>query len=176
MLPFFFLIYKFFYSLFSWTFQRLQKSKLCADAAILDESLLRRCLNFYSVLSMYLLKVADPQNMGYAVTNTSLLIGANKERILKLLLNVNDIIKFYLLLHIPLLKILIKEKKTIGIHNMHMNSEWKIFNWKKLFLSVKLCHCPNMCQCHLELCQISTWRTLLISFCLSSSKCQYAYD
>ncbi|XP_048766609.1 ubiquitin conjugation factor E4 B-like [Ostrea edulis] len=44
--------------------QRLQKSKLCADAAVLDESLLRRCLNFYSGVSSYLLKVADPQNMG----------------------------------------------------------------------------------------------------------------
>lgn len=45
-------------------FQRLQKSKLCADAAILDESLLRRSLNFYSGVSTYILKVADPQNMG----------------------------------------------------------------------------------------------------------------
>lgn len=44
--------------------QRLQKSKLCADAAILDESLLRHCLNFYSGVSTYILKVADPQNMG----------------------------------------------------------------------------------------------------------------
>ncbi|KAL4221583.1 Ubiquitin conjugation factor E4 B [Mactra antiquata] len=44
--------------------QRLQKSKLCAEAAIMDESLLRRCLQFYSLLSDYMLKVADPVNAG----------------------------------------------------------------------------------------------------------------
>ncbi|KAK3104970.1 hypothetical protein FSP39_014399 [Pinctada imbricata] len=44
--------------------QRLQKSKLCADAAILDESLLRRCLQFYSAVSEYLLRVSDPVNQG----------------------------------------------------------------------------------------------------------------
>ncbi|WAR13927.1 UBE4B-like protein [Mya arenaria] len=45
-------------------FQRLQKSKLCAEAAIMDESLLRRCLQFYSVLAEYLLAIADPVNKG----------------------------------------------------------------------------------------------------------------
>ncbi|KAJ8320744.1 hypothetical protein KUTeg_002331 [Tegillarca granosa] len=44
--------------------QRLQKSKLCADAAVLDESLLRRCLQFYGVAAEYLLKVADPKHCG----------------------------------------------------------------------------------------------------------------
>ncbi|KAL3862635.1 hypothetical protein ACJMK2_008589, partial [Sinanodonta woodiana] len=44
--------------------QRLQKSKLCADVGTLDESLLRRCLEFYSTMSDYLLRVADPDNNG----------------------------------------------------------------------------------------------------------------
>ena len=44
--------------------QRLNKSKLCADAAVLDESLLRRCLQFYEVHSDYMLKVADPKSCG----------------------------------------------------------------------------------------------------------------
>lgn len=44
--------------------QRLNKSKLCADAAVLDESLLRRCLQFYEVHSDYMLKVADPKSSG----------------------------------------------------------------------------------------------------------------
>ncbi|XP_053378562.1 ubiquitin conjugation factor E4 B-like [Mercenaria mercenaria] len=45
-------------------YQRLQKSKLCAEAAIMDESLLRKCLQFYSQLSDYTLTVADPVNKG----------------------------------------------------------------------------------------------------------------
>lgn len=45
-------------------YQRLQKSKLCAEAAIMDESMLRRCLQFYSLFSDYMLRVADPVNKG----------------------------------------------------------------------------------------------------------------
>lgn len=44
--------------------QRLQKSKLCADAAVLDESLLMHCLEFYSTLADYILKAMDPKNRG----------------------------------------------------------------------------------------------------------------
>lgn len=44
--------------------QRLNKSKLCAEAAVLDESLLRRCLQFYEIHSDYMLKVADPKSCG----------------------------------------------------------------------------------------------------------------
>lgn len=45
--------------------QRLQKSKLCAEAAIMDEMMLQRCLQFYSLLADYVLRVADPENKGY---------------------------------------------------------------------------------------------------------------
>ncbi|KAH3827150.1 hypothetical protein DPMN_129079, partial [Dreissena polymorpha] len=45
-------------------YQRLQKSKLCAEAAITDESMLRACLQFYSLLSSFMLRVADPVNKG----------------------------------------------------------------------------------------------------------------
>ncbi|XP_052828184.1 ubiquitin conjugation factor E4 B isoform X1 [Octopus bimaculoides] len=53
-------------SLEKWKAQvkKLQKSKLCANAGLLDESLLRRCLQFYGVVADYLLKMADPENEG----------------------------------------------------------------------------------------------------------------
>lgn len=45
--------------------QRLQKSKLCAEAAIMDEMMLQRCLQFYSLLADYVLRIAEPENKGY---------------------------------------------------------------------------------------------------------------
>lgn len=44
--------------------QRLQKSKLCAEAGVLDESVLCKCLQFYSLLSDFILRAADPKNHG----------------------------------------------------------------------------------------------------------------
>ncbi|XP_008567043.1 PREDICTED: ubiquitin conjugation factor E4 B isoform X2 [Galeopterus variegatus] len=40
--------------------KRLVRCKACADAALLDESFLRRCLNFYGLLIQLLLRVLDP--------------------------------------------------------------------------------------------------------------------
>ena len=42
--------------------KRLQKGKLCSDAGLLDEWLLRRCLHFYSTMAQFLLRVvsSDP--------------------------------------------------------------------------------------------------------------------
>ncbi|KAL5014805.1 hypothetical protein ScPMuIL_009075 [Solemya velum] len=44
--------------------QRLQKSKLCADAGLQDESLLRRCMTFYEKMSEFLLRIMDPVRKG----------------------------------------------------------------------------------------------------------------
>ncbi|XP_064611043.1 ubiquitin conjugation factor E4 B-like [Liolophura sinensis] len=44
--------------------QRLQKSKLCADAGLLDETMLRRSLQFYGMAAEFLLQAADPQSHG----------------------------------------------------------------------------------------------------------------
>ncbi|XP_049631238.1 ubiquitin conjugation factor E4 B isoform X2 [Suncus etruscus] len=40
--------------------KKLVRCKACADAGLLDESLLRRCLNFYGLLIQLLLRVLDP--------------------------------------------------------------------------------------------------------------------
>ena len=42
--------------------QRLQKSKMCADAGVLDKDMLQRCLTFYTRTADLLMRVADPQN------------------------------------------------------------------------------------------------------------------
>ena len=44
--------------------KRLQKGKMCADAGLLDEGLLQRCLHFYSSLSRILLRIVDPKSAG----------------------------------------------------------------------------------------------------------------
>lgn len=44
--------------------QRLQKSKLCADAGVLDQTMLVRVLRFYTQLSQFLLRAADPKYQG----------------------------------------------------------------------------------------------------------------
>lgn len=56
-------------SLKKWKTQvkRLQTSKLCSNAGLLDESLLRRCLQFYGLVADYLLKLADPKHQGSAL-------------------------------------------------------------------------------------------------------------
>ncbi|XP_035825781.1 ubiquitin conjugation factor E4 B [Aplysia californica] len=43
-------------------YTRLQKSKMCADAGVLDKAMLQRCLSFYSRTADLLMRVADPQN------------------------------------------------------------------------------------------------------------------
>lgn len=40
--------------------QKLVRCKACADAGLLDESFLRRCLNFYGLLIQLLLRILDP--------------------------------------------------------------------------------------------------------------------
>ncbi|PVD36627.1 hypothetical protein C0Q70_03613 [Pomacea canaliculata] len=44
--------------------QRLQKSKLCADAGVLDQTMLVRVLRFYTQASQFLLRAADPKMQG----------------------------------------------------------------------------------------------------------------
>nr|KAG5707396.1 hypothetical protein BaRGS_005363 [Batillaria attramentaria] len=44
--------------------QRLQKSKLCADAGVLDQTMLVRVLRFYTQVSQFLLRAADPKLQG----------------------------------------------------------------------------------------------------------------
>ncbi|XP_048250307.1 ubiquitin conjugation factor E4 B-like [Haliotis rufescens] len=44
--------------------QRLQKSKLCADAGVLDANMLRKCLQFYTLVAEFVIKAADPQKHG----------------------------------------------------------------------------------------------------------------
>ncbi len=39
--------------------QRLQKGKLCADAGVLDEWLLRRCLQFYGTVAQILIRIVE---------------------------------------------------------------------------------------------------------------------
>ncbi|XP_055958481.1 ubiquitin conjugation factor E4 B [Patella vulgata] len=51
--------------------QRLQKSKLCADAGVLDPLLLQRCLQCYSQVADYLLSLADPQRSSSSLPNLS---------------------------------------------------------------------------------------------------------
>lgn len=43
-------------------YQRLQKSKMCADAGVLDKDMLLRCLSFYTRTSDLLMRIADPAN------------------------------------------------------------------------------------------------------------------
>ncbi|CAG5126106.1 unnamed protein product, partial [Candidula unifasciata] len=43
-------------------YQRLQKSKMCADAGVLDKDMLVRCLSFYSRTADLLMRIADPVN------------------------------------------------------------------------------------------------------------------
>ncbi|GFO26247.1 ubiquitin conjugation factor e4 b [Plakobranchus ocellatus] len=43
-------------------YQRLQKSKMCADAGVLDKDMLSRCLSFYTRTSELLMRIADPVN------------------------------------------------------------------------------------------------------------------
>ncbi|XP_018589466.1 ubiquitin conjugation factor E4 B isoform X2 [Scleropages formosus] len=40
--------------------KKLLRAKACADAGLLDENLLRRCLQFYSMLIQLLLRIVDP--------------------------------------------------------------------------------------------------------------------
>ncbi|XP_076451864.1 LOW QUALITY PROTEIN: ubiquitin conjugation factor E4 B-like [Babylonia areolata] len=44
--------------------QRLQKSKLCADAAVMDQVMMSRVLRFYIQVSQFLLRAADPKMQG----------------------------------------------------------------------------------------------------------------
>ncbi|RUS76022.1 hypothetical protein EGW08_016227, partial [Elysia chlorotica] len=43
-------------------YQRLQKSKMCADAGVLDKDMIARCLSFYTRTSDLLMRIADPAN------------------------------------------------------------------------------------------------------------------
>ncbi|KAH9514136.1 Ubiquitin conjugation factor E4 B [Bulinus truncatus] len=43
-------------------YQRLQKSKMCADAGVLDKDMLLRCLSFYTRTADLLMRIADPVN------------------------------------------------------------------------------------------------------------------
>ncbi|XP_059145993.1 ubiquitin conjugation factor E4 B-like isoform X2 [Physella acuta] len=43
-------------------YQRLQKSKMCADAGVLDKDMLLRCLSFYTRTADLLMRIADPEN------------------------------------------------------------------------------------------------------------------
>lgn len=40
--------------------QKLVRAKACADAGLLDENLLRRCLQFYSMVIQLVLRLVDP--------------------------------------------------------------------------------------------------------------------
>lgn len=40
--------------------QRLVRAKACADVGLLDENLLRRCLQFYSTVIQLILRMVDP--------------------------------------------------------------------------------------------------------------------
>ncbi|KAL8587345.1 hypothetical protein ACOMHN_045592 [Nucella lapillus] len=44
--------------------QRLQKSKLCADAAVMDQVMMSRVLRFYIQVAQFLLRAADPKKQG----------------------------------------------------------------------------------------------------------------
>ena len=44
--------------------QRLQKSKLCADAGVLDQTMMVRVLKFYTQVAQFLLRAADPKHQG----------------------------------------------------------------------------------------------------------------
>lgn len=44
--------------------QRLQKSKLCADAGVMDQTMLIRVLKFYAQAAQFLLRAADPKRLG----------------------------------------------------------------------------------------------------------------
>ncbi|KAK7093486.1 ubiquitin conjugation factor E4 B-like isoform X2 [Littorina saxatilis] len=44
--------------------QRLQKGKLCADAGVLDQTMMCRVLKFYTQVAQFLLRAADPKNKG----------------------------------------------------------------------------------------------------------------
>ena len=44
--------------------QRLQKSKLCADAGVLDQTMMIRVLKFYTQVAQFLLRAADPKLHG----------------------------------------------------------------------------------------------------------------
>ncbi|EPY84699.1 ubiquitin conjugation factor E4 B isoform 1 [Camelus ferus] len=46
--------------------QKLVRCKACADAGLLDESFLRRCLNFYGLLIQLLLRILDPAYPEYS--------------------------------------------------------------------------------------------------------------
>ena len=50
----------FFAVFYQFILQRLQKAKLCADAGLLDEWMLRRCMTFYGTVAGFLLKLVDP--------------------------------------------------------------------------------------------------------------------
>jgi len=40
--------------------QKLVRCKACADAGLLDENFLRRCLNFYGMVIQLMLRILDP--------------------------------------------------------------------------------------------------------------------
>lgn len=40
--------------------QKLVRAKACADVGLLDENLLRRCLQFYSTVIQLILRMVDP--------------------------------------------------------------------------------------------------------------------
>ena len=43
-------------------FQKLDKAKLCGDAGLLDESLLRNCFQFYGTVMFLLLEMLTPKD------------------------------------------------------------------------------------------------------------------
>lgn len=48
--------------------QKLVRAKACADVGLLDENLLRRCLQFYSTVIQLLLRMVDPAYPKWACT------------------------------------------------------------------------------------------------------------
>lgn len=45
---------------FLYLLQKLVRCKACADAGLLDENFLRRCLNFYGMVIQLMLRILDP--------------------------------------------------------------------------------------------------------------------
>lgn len=53
--------------------QKLVRCKACADAGLLDENFLRRCLNFYGMVIQLMLRILDP---AYPKWVSALFVGA----------------------------------------------------------------------------------------------------
>lgn len=47
--------------------QKLVRAKACADVGLLDENLLRRCLQFYSTVIQLILRMVDPAYPQYVL-------------------------------------------------------------------------------------------------------------